>query len=292
MGRSNCSRVFVYSAVMRSACLAHAGRDRAHRGGGALARSSRRSRHPRRRSPSTSLAGDVHAVELEARLGDAGRRVLALARDAVRASGRRRTRRWRRRHRSPPARGPRSATSPAGTQVFTPSSTQPSPSARGGRGRVQRVARRLDQRRGEHRVAGDDARQVAAASGRRCRTAAIGSAPSTRVGSTGTGATVRPTCSSSRRRARRSRGRSPPCVLGQRDAEQSRPRRARPTARGRSRSSPASSSLRRSCVDAVVEDLARPGRAIASCSSSSEKSMRVLASAVAHAGHAEAEHAR
>ncbi len=133
MGRSNCSRVLVYSAVRRSAC-SHTPVAIEHRA--AVARSTIQSTMaaPDSGPPSTSLAGNVHAVELEAGCGDAGCRVLALAGDAVAlgstssttsavVAGRAGTR-------------TRSATSPAGTHVLTPSTRQPSPSARAVVGRV------------------------------------------------------------------------------------------------------------------------------------------------------------
>ena len=138
--------------------LAHAGRDRAHRGSGAL-HDPLDDRGTRIGISEHVAPGDLHAVELETRLGDAGRRVLAFACHAVRA------RVHDQHHDGTVVTGRRRHQHPVGDQPGGNArlDTVDAPAVAvgaSGRRRVERVGPGLDQRRGQHRLTGDDAWQV------------------------------------------------------------------------------------------------------------------------------------
>src|SRR5438552_4102415 len=178
----------------------------------------------------------------------------------------------------------RSATSPAGTHVFTPSTRQPSPSARA-------VVVGWSASVPVSTSAAVSTVSPATTPGRYCcfwasvPNCAIGSAPSTTVGSTGTGATVRPISSNSRHRATKPRP-LPPASSG--NAIPSRPALASSAHVSRSNPSPpASISLRCSWVSRSVRIWWARSR-VASCSSVSAKS--ICSPLALRHGHAEAEH--
>ena len=212
---------------------------------------------PARGSPSTSAAGDRRAGERHRRDWARGwSRACALERHARRRRIDEEEAR-RRRRRCAPAPGCARRGAPRARRVFVPSSRQPSPSRR----------RRVAGRDGSSPpasisaavrtiVARDDARQPALRAAPRCRTAPIGSAPSTSVAQTGTGATARADLLEQESTARSAEA-----------AAAVRPRAARRRAGSPSRARPqlaveavrrsSRSAFRRSCVAWSVEDLAR-----------------------------------
>src|SRR5262245_23724024 len=281
IGRSNCSRVFVYSAVIFSACSqtpvasAHSA---------AVARSMIHSSASPPDAPYRSVSASVTATPSS----------------SIRACGMPLVVSWRSTV-TPFACGSttkmpidpsvdeagtstRSADRPAGTQTFTPSSRNPGPSG------VALVVGCNGSVPSSTSAAVSTVSPPATPESHRCRCSslpkcAIGSAPSTTVGRTGTGATVRPTSSSSRHSATKPRP-LPPTSSG--SAIPSSPALASSAQVSRSKPSPpASTSLRCSCVSRSVRIWCARSR-VACCSSVSAKSM-CSPLALRHR-HVEAEH--
>src|SRR5215207_10724211 len=282
MGRSNCSRVLVYSAVIFSACshtpvaiehVAAVARSTIHSTIAAPVSRSSSTSLPATRTPSSSsrASGIPDVVSWRSRvtpleLGSTISTTMAPSSPADAGTS------------------TRSATSPAGTHVLTPSTRQPSPSARA-------VVVGWSASLPVSTSAAVSTVSPSTTPGRYCcfcasvPNCASGSAPSTTVGSTGTGATVRPISSSSRHKATNPRP-LPPASSGK--AIPSSPAFASSDQVSRSKPSPpASSSLSRSCV-MRSDRIWRARSRVASCSSLNEKS--ICPSLALRHRHAEAEH--